>query len=288
MEFAGPRNIDSFNPSDLEMIAFLTDLVNEGLSYSAVNTAKAAIINFMACKNNKIKESVYLSRFMKGVAEKRPSQYKYRAIWDPDQVLDYLRSLPDNDQLSLSILTKKLAMLAALVTGHRSQTLHLLNTNNIKVTDKCACFTITKALKNKKASAPPLVIHFPKFEEDPRVCIWRCLQAYSTKTQFLRANSGGALFLTTMKPYNPAARDTIRNWIKWIMSKSGINVKEYKAHSVRAASTSKASQSLSIQSIMKAAGWARSSTFANHYRRPIQGHQDFADAVLRPTTISHV
>ena len=50
------------------------------------------------------------------------------------------------------------------------------------------------------------------------------------------------LFITLIKPYNPVAPSTIARWIKFMLSKSGINTDIFKAHSVRCAASSTAAR----------------------------------------------
>ena len=54
------------------------------------------------------------------------------------------------------------------------------------------------------------------------------------------------------------------------MAESGIDVDQFKPHSVRAAATSAASNlGVSIKDILKAANWARECTFLRFYHKPI-------------------
>ena len=285
--FTDRESCDPLRPLDSQLIKFLQELYDEGLGYSTINTVKSAVLALMSCSSHNMTESKRLDRFMKGLAFARPSHAKYSDTWDPDVVLKHIASLPSNSKLSLSLLTKKLAMLAALISGQRAQTLHSLQIDTMVMSRECACFTVTKRLKTTTAKSKPTVVHFARFRKNDQICVLRCLRSYLERTKELRKQDEKALFLTTQKPFNPAARDTVRNWIKQMMKLAGIDVNSYTVHSSRAASTSKAANSLPLNSIMKAAGWSSNSTFANHYHRPILDHDSFAKAVLQPTRISH-
>ena len=52
---------------------------------------------------------------------------RYTAVWNVNQVLDYLKTLYPVNGISLKSLTLKLTMLLALVTAQRGQSLLLLN-----------------------------------------------------------------------------------------------------------------------------------------------------------------
>ena len=71
-----------------------------------------------------IGNSVLVKKFMRGVFNKRPALPKYRTIWNPDIVLNYLSSLSSN--LTLLQLSQKVCMLLLLLTGQRGQSIHLL------------------------------------------------------------------------------------------------------------------------------------------------------------------
>ena len=286
-QFTNRESIDPLCPQEAQLIKFLQCLFNEGLGYSTINTAKSAVLALMSCGTYTISDTRRLDRFMKGLAFARPSHAKYISTWDPDIVLKYIASLPSNSKLSLGQLTRKLAMLAALVSGQRAQTLHCLDISSMVSSRECACFSVTKRLKTTTVNSKPLVVHFPRFRENDQLCVRRCLRTYLEKTASHRKDGESALFLTTQKPFKPAARDTVRNWIRTMMKLAGIDVTSFKVHSSRSASTSKAANSLPLNTIMKAAGWSSASTFAKHYHKPLQDHSAFAKAVLRPTKPLH-
>jgi site-specific recombinase XerD len=68
--------------------------------------------------------------------------------------------------------------------------------------------------------------------------------------------------LLYIKPVGPITKDTISRWLKNVMSRSGIDINTCSAHSVRAASTSKANANLvPVDNILKVAGWSNAETF---------------------------
>ena len=76
-----------------------------------------------------------MQRFFTGVNRLRPSLPKYHVTWNPQVVLNYLSSWPDNSNLNLIQLSKKLITLLALVTAHRLQTFSLIEVINIEIFD---------------------------------------------------------------------------------------------------------------------------------------------------------
>jgi hypothetical protein len=78
-----------------------------------------------------------------------------------------------------------------------------------------------------------------------------------------------------MVPHQKVSKQTISNWIKTVLKKSGINTKSFKAHSTRAASMSTANlANVPIQSILKMAGWKLDCTFRKFYNKPCSGNRD--------------
>lgn len=84
------------------------------------------------------------------------------------------------------------------------------------------------------------------------------LQAYEGRTQqFRKGVELQPLFLTTIKPHSPASSSTIARWLKTLMEKAGINTAIFKAHSVRgAAATAASNAGVTTGDIPNAADWS--------------------------------
>ncbi len=72
-------------------------------------------------------------RLLKGVQNLRPALPRYQHSWNVDIVLNYLRTLPGNKELSLKLLTQKLAVLLALTAPKRSSELQLLDLRFMRI-----------------------------------------------------------------------------------------------------------------------------------------------------------
>ena len=90
--FANKQSIDPLKPTLNDVLSFLTFLVDSGLSYSALITARftlsACVLDFGT--------HPLVRRFMKGVIELRPTLPKYQSIWDQAIVLKFLLSFKQN------------------------------------------------------------------------------------------------------------------------------------------------------------------------------------------------
>ena len=108
------------------------------------------------------------------------------------------------------------------------------------------------------------------FPSDRKLCVVEHLCMYLLKTKVIRGVNS-QLLLSFVKPNAPVSKDTIAIWIKTVLQLAGIDVSKYTAHSSRAASTSHAkAKGLTVQEIMKCAGWSSDTIFARFYKKPVQ------------------
>ena len=94
-------------------------------------------------------------------------------------------------------------------------------------------------------------------------------QKYLAVTKPLRGDET-KLFISFNKPYQAVSEDTIRRWIKQVLSNSGIDTNVFSAYSTRSASVSAAnSKGVPLDKILSAGGWSHASTFSKYYNKPI-------------------
>jgi hypothetical protein len=88
------------------------------------------------------------------------------------------------------------------------------------------------------------------------------LKEYLYRTKLLHKDSS-KLLISYVKPHKDVSRDTV-------LHRSGIDTKIYGAHSVRAASTSRARlKAVPVQEILEKAGWSNERTFSKFYDKKI-------------------
>ena len=105
-------------------LGFLAHLFALGREYQSLNVYQSAVSStHLPVDGFPIGQHPLVSRLLKVVFNTRLPQSKYGGTWEVSSVLDYLCSLGRNDLLSLSVQTKKLAMLLALVSAQRSSDL---------------------------------------------------------------------------------------------------------------------------------------------------------------------
>lgn len=286
MQFCDKRKTDALRPSVQEIITFLTLLFEQGLSYSSINSAKSAVLTVIATCTDaaELGSSILLQKFMRGVFASRPSLPRQCVTWDVSTVLNFLAKLSPPKALSLLMLSKKLVTLLALLSGHRGQSLYLLSRDDIECTERTLIIRFADLLKQTKPGTQAAEVVLPAYEVAD-LCVVSTFQEYVKRTQQLRTPSEKHLFISTLKPYGRASRDTIGNWIKKILKTSGINMSMFTAHSTRAASSSAAlASNIPLATILKTAGWEQESTFRKFYNKPIMRNTEYGRGILQLAT----
>lgn len=284
-KFASRKQVDPHSPSIVDVLEFLTELFNKGVGYSSINTARCALSALITWQEKPtIGSHPLVTRFLKGVYELRPPAARYKKIWDVANVFDYLRKMWPTPNLSLKQLSLKLVMLVALISAQRLQTIESLDISNMYKEPNKTTFIIRNHLKQSRPGTVPPQISLTSFPSDDKLDANQLLERYLEVTAPLRGTST-RLFISYQPPYKPVSRQTLARWIREVMSNSGLNIKEYTAHSVRAAASSAAcSKNLPIEEILKTVGWKSERTFANFYKKPIeQSNGAFSQIVMSKT-----
>ena len=131
-------------------------------------------------------------------------------------------------------------------------------------------FQMGKHTKSRRQGKPHQSLAFSEYEHNEDLDVIKSLRKCLKVTNKFRiiGKQKQQLFLSWVKPHYPVVPSTIARWLKTVMEKAGIDTDKYKAHSVRGASTSKASKlGLSAAQIMQRANWAKARTFYRFYNR---------------------
>ena len=270
------------NSPDIEVVIdFLSQLFEKGLGYSCINSARSALSTFININNNPVGQHPLVVRLMKGIFNKRPSLPKNNITWDPEIVLNYLKTLSPAAKLNLINLSIKTVALILILTGQRGQSLHLLDIRNVTVSSGYIKFKFGDILKTSRPGYQQGEITVKAYAPDRRLCLVTVVKEYLEKTKQLRKDTT-AMFISTTKPHKKVSRDTISRRFKVAMTKAGLDMSLFTAHSVRSASTSAAGRAnVPLQTILKTAGWSRQTTFSKYYEKPLQKTTDFGHAVIQ-------
>nr|CAI5822774.1 unnamed protein product [Callosobruchus analis] len=204
---------------------------------------------------------------------------KYDSTWDPGLVLKYFETSTKDDLLFLS---KKVAMLLALVTGHRIQTISLIKMINIIESTSGFQILIPDRIKSSGVNKIQPCLNIPFYPTCAKVCPASALKCYIDRTKDIRKNNSDLLFISPRKPHAPVTKQTLSRWLKDVMLLAGVDTRIFTSHSTRHASTSAAlRKGLSVDNSQRTAGWTSdSSVFARFYNRPLTS-TSFAYSVLK-------
>ncbi|CAH3179081.1 unnamed protein product, partial [Porites lobata] len=235
-------------------VGFLVTLHDKGLKYSTLNTARSAISAVILPTNNHtIGTHPLVSRFMRGIYKSNPPTPRYHTTWNVQTVLTYLSSQDSVEKLDLKSLTLKLLMLIALVSAQRGQSIHMLDTACMKVTESSYEFSLPEHVKQSRPSFKTPSVILKAYPVNKALCVYSHLTEYLRRTQSLRG-AETKLFISFVKPHKRVSRDTISRWIRTTMESAGIDISMFKPHSTRMAATSKAKgASVPIQEILRTA-----------------------------------
>ena len=153
-------------------------------------------------------------------------------------------------------LLKKLATLLAILFGQRArEILSLMDIRNITMEQTCLIIRIGDLLKTSNRKFHNEELKFPKYIENTNICPVTTLKQYLHMTSKNRGEIK-SLFITQIRPFKPASKDTIAGWIRETLSKAGIDVSIFSPHSTTSAASSTAKKGLvPIVTILKIGSW---------------------------------
>ena len=162
---------------------------------------------------------------------------------------------------------------------------NLLELSDIQITKDKIFISPRHLLKQTKPGKHLDMIVLKAYPKDEYLCIVKVFSEYLERTKGLRVDN--KLLISTVKPHKSVSKSTVSRWVKFIMSKAGIN-SCFKPHSTRAAATSKAKlYGVPLDIIIKTAGWSKASVFTKFYNKPILSKtKTVQDAVLGPVVQS--
>ena len=178
--FCSKWEVNSCSPPLNTVLDFLVSLHEQGLSYTTIITAISALSAIILPTDNvNIGSHPIVSRFMKGIFKNNPPVPRYHTTWDDNPVLSYLLSLSKPNQSSLKTLTLQLAMLIALFSAQRGQSLHMLDIQFIQfIQYRFFEFALPKHIKQNRPRYKVLSVLLQAFPADQSLCVFTHLKEY--------------------------------------------------------------------------------------------------------------
>ena len=176
----------------------------------------------------------------------RPPQPRYTSIWSVDTLVNFVNQHPPSELLDLKELSGKTVMLMAITND--------LNFRNF-TEDGCPfrylVYQTQDALARQGWYSIGNLTNIKTF-----ICLELTIREYEKRTSELRKPTPekDPLFIAITKPHMPVVSSTISRWMKNMMAEVGIDVSQFKAHSIRAAAMSAAAKvGVPIKDMLKTA-----------------------------------
>ena len=270
--YAREKGVPPGKPEILDILNFLNDLFEKGLSYSAINTARSSLSAIFNFNGRPVGEHPFITRFIKGVFSLRPALPRNNVTWDPEIVLSYLKTLSPDSAITLKQLSLKCATLIWLLSGQRGQSIRLIDVRNITITEELTKIRFGDLLKTTRPGFHQKEITLEAFQPDSRICICRVLREYLRRREEVVSADCFQLFVSFHNPHAPITNNTLSRWVKEVMTAAGLDATIFTPHSLRAASTSAAVRNNTpLDTNLATTGWAKESTFRRFYDKPLAG-----------------
>ena len=276
--------IDPFQATLADIINYLSSCHDSGLEYATLNGYRAAISAYHPeIDGHKIGQHPLVKQLLTGAFNERPPQPKYADTWDVNCLLTHIRNMQANEALTDKDLTMKTVTLLTLAVIGRAHEIRNINPQLIEDYGDRLVIRIAKLTKTKRPAKADLTFTIGKFD-DSQLDVVTCVRTYLNRTASWRntTETKEQMFLALVKPHKPVSVPTISRWLKDLMKLSGIDTEKYKAHSLRSAAVSKASQvGMSVEQILEKANWSKATTFHRFYCKQIKQTEDIQQAILQ-------
>ena len=234
------------------------------MAWSTIRLHRAAVATIIdPLTRNPLSQHPMICRFMKAVYLARPPAGKVKPIWSVAEVLQLLKSWGESETLSRPMLTWRVTMLLALASARRASDLALLHTdaNHLFRSVDSWRFHLAFGMKQDRPGHIPKDVIVSR-QSSAELCPLRNLTEYLRRTEGEREENT-QLLRTTVEPFKPAGRQTIRAWLAKVLEHANIQAP---GGSTRAASaTWAAAKAVPISTIMAAADWSSVQTMSRYY-----------------------
>ena len=108
------------------------------------------------------------------------------------------------------------------------------------------------------------------YPAEEKLCIVKHLNEYISRTFTFRKEGMKQLLFGFIEPHSPVSTDTISRWAKSQLFSAGNDTSNFKAHSVRSASSSHLSKlNVNIKDIITSIGWSNEKEQTFNFGKPL-------------------
>ena len=141
----------------------------EGLGHGTIHTARHALSIILPCGDgHTVGKHQLIHWFIGSVYERNPPKPKYNRL-----VFNLFEAWLDNRQLSLKMLSYKVAILLSFVTGHKGQTIVALSLDRLEIERVEAVFYFKTLLKSNRTGDSLSSLHINVFRKYQKLSVIR-------------------------------------------------------------------------------------------------------------------
>ena len=211
------QQLNLLQASIQHVVNFLAYHFEAGKEYRTINVYRLALSTTLPKQEGvSVGQHPLVCQTMKGIFQKKPPLPRYCSSWDISIVLEYIKSLGDNENLTIKQLSAKLALLFALISAERGSELVAHGLRFKKSHPEGVEFHLPELTKSIRVGKNLKVSFHASFPFDKRLCPCECLKVYETCTANLRplnVTQPNKLFLALVKPHKPVQAATLAHWI---------------------------------------------------------------------------
>lgn len=246
-------------------LKFLFSLKNKPSVVKQARSTISNVWNFLHPKEIPLGDHPLVQRFFKAIREENPSRPKNKESWNPEILIETMRTI-ETKSCSQKLLSTKTVTLLALASFWRPRSdLARIRLKDVKIDSQGLEIVATKPKEGDFKETRIERI------EDEATCAVKTLEIYLERTKELRRNGAEGLFIGYRKPHKEASANSIARWVEEGFKMAGI---KDTPHSLRSITSSEAlKRGVTIERILSKANWKDARTFFKHYYRPSTKNQ---------------
>ena len=138
----------------------------------------------------RVGEHPLVSQLLKGMFHSRPPLPRYSVTWDIQKVIDYIKSLGNNESLSLKCLSQKLGILLAITSLERVSEVVAHDLRFRRFLPEGVVFELPDLVKKSRFQHGFKKSFHVSFPANPILCVVSCFREYEKRTQEFRTQIG--------------------------------------------------------------------------------------------------
>ena len=260
-------NTDTASVSDLAEF-FAIQFSTGTSSYKQIIKLRASISTLFEHRPETLSQSPTIQRLFRAFFNINLPQAHTTLQWNPDDLLELLKTDKYNEELTLQTLGTKTATLILLATACRKYELRGIDLNHMTFHQDLVHIKLVTLPKNFTKERPdPEICEF-KILENPhnqRLCPVFHIKKYIETTQNIRNTT--RLFITSTPPFRAVSQDRLGKWIKTLLKQMPTKLQPGASFQSPRSAVSSAlfDKGVPLDRILAHCRWSTSSVFFKYY-----------------------